>query len=127
MAGCGSSIWFLLLPESLKQIQDYLTLANEYEQRHPVICYWCVYHATQMALKLSRSSLNERERRECQSVVGRLVEWLESTKRELRSRGCTVTKLLISNEKSAQPYIEGFALGCYPSANKYEKESFGDK
>jgi vacuolar protein sorting-associated protein VTA1 len=59
------------LPLTLRPIAHFLKIASEYENRDPVISYWCRLAALQAALKLDKKSP------EAVKVLVPLMDWLE--------------------------------------------------
>ncbi|KAJ8865992.1 hypothetical protein PR048_033516 [Dryococelus australis] len=62
------------IPDTLKPIQRFLTVANQFEQRDISVAYWTRLHALQIALKLDRKS------KEAQVVSIALLDWAEKEK-----------------------------------------------
>ncbi|XP_063239448.1 vacuolar protein sorting-associated protein VTA1 homolog isoform X2 [Bacillus rossius redtenbacheri] len=80
------------LPDTLKQIQRFLNVANQFEQRDIAVAYWSRLHALQLALKMDRKS------KEAQAVSVALLDWLEKEKKgnqssEIRQAAAAKTHL----------------------------------
>ncbi|XP_015124013.1 vacuolar protein sorting-associated protein VTA1 homolog isoform X3 [Diachasma alloeum] len=97
------------LPASLKSIQPYLKIANEHDQRDPVVSYWARLYALQTGMKLSSKGPEER------NFLIKLMDWLETTKKEQHDNEA------ITNEVAAQAHLENWALKLFLFADKNDR------
>lgn len=99
------------IPVPLKSIQHYLKVATTHDQRDIVISYWCRLYALQTGLKLSTKTNEET------SFLLILMDWLETTKKELRDNEA------ITNEVAAQAHLENWALKLFLYADRNDRDS----
>ncbi|XP_011314098.1 vacuolar protein sorting-associated protein VTA1 homolog, partial [Fopius arisanus] len=99
------------LPASLKSIQPYLKIANEHDQRDPVVSYWARLYALQSGMKLSSKGPDER------NFLIKLMDWLETMKKEHHENEA------ITNEVAAQAHLENWALKLFLFADKNDRAS----
>ncbi|XP_058791822.1 vacuolar protein sorting-associated protein VTA1 homolog isoform X2 [Phymastichus coffea] len=98
-------------PAPLKSIQPYLKIANEHDQRDPIISYWCRLYALQTGLKLSTKTSDET------AFLLKLMDWLESTKK------ANAENEAITNDVAAQAHLENWALKLFLYADKNDRAS----
>ncbi|XP_069943122.1 vacuolar protein sorting-associated protein VTA1 homolog [Cherax quadricarinatus] len=84
-------------PPSLKPLQHYIKLANDYDKREPVVSYWARLYTLQSALKLDRKSP------EARALLSGLMDYLETFKKE-NSANESVT-----NDIAGQALVENVA------------------
>ncbi|XP_014481700.1 PREDICTED: vacuolar protein sorting-associated protein VTA1 homolog [Dinoponera quadriceps] len=99
------------IPQPLKNIQQYLTVAAKHGQRDNVVSYWCRLYALQTGLKLSTKTAEET------SFLLKLMDWLEGTKKKLHDNEA------ITNEVAAQAHLENWALKLFLYADKNDRAS----
>lgn len=99
------------VPAPLKPIQQYLKIASTHDQRDIVVSYWCRLYALQTGLKLSTKTSEET------SFLSKLIDWLESTKKELHDNEA------ITNDIAAQAHLENWALQLFLYADKNDRAS----
>ncbi|XP_071576510.1 uncharacterized protein [Temnothorax nylanderi] len=97
------------VPNPLKSIQKYLTVALKHDQRDNVVSYWCRLYALQTELKLSTKTSAET------NFLLKLTDWLEATKKELHDNE------VITNYVAAQSHLENWALKLFLYADKNDR------
>ncbi|KAJ8681483.1 hypothetical protein QAD02_017270 [Eretmocerus hayati] len=103
-----------LTPMPLKSLQPFLKIAQEHDQRDPVVSYWCRLYALQSGLKLSTKTGEET------SFLLKLMDWLENTKKLMHDNEA------ITNDVAAQAHLENWALKLFLFADKNDREeNFG--
>lgn len=60
------------VPDQLKAIRPYMTVASTLDQKHPEVAYWCRLYSVQTALKIDRKSP------ECVSFLTGVMDWMET-------------------------------------------------
>ncbi|KAI9587114.1 vacuolar protein sorting-associated protein VTA1 homolog isoform X1 [Glossina fuscipes] len=98
-------------PLSLKQIQHFLKIAQEHDDRDIVVAYWSRLYALQIGLKISAQQADET------SLLLAIMDWLETVKRE------NSTNEAITNEVAALAHLENYALKLFLYADKQDRES----
>lgn len=97
------------IPQPLKNIQPYLTVAAKHDQRDSVVSYWCRLYALQTGLKLSTKTAEET------SFLLKLMDWLEATKKAQSDDAA------ITNDVVAQAHLENWALKLFLYADKNDR------
>ncbi|XP_071629067.1 vacuolar protein sorting-associated protein VTA1 homolog [Temnothorax longispinosus] len=97
------------VPNPLKSIQKYLTVASKHDQRDNVVSYWCRLYALQTGLKLSTKTSAET------NFLLKLMDWLEARKKELHDNEA------ITNDVAAQAHLENWALKLFLYADKNDR------
>lgn len=96
-------------PASLKAVQHFMKLAQEHDQRDPVVSYWARLYSLQQGLKLKTNQPEET------SYLMAIMDWLESCKKSTDNEA-------ISNEVAAQAHIDNYALKLFLYADKQDQE-----
>lgn len=98
-------------PPTLKQIQHYLKLAQEHDNRDIVVAYWARLYALQVGLKASKQLPDETK------LLLAIMDWLEQTKKDHADNEA------ITNEVAAQAHLENYALKLFLFADKQDREA----
>ncbi|XP_076626520.1 vesicle trafficking 1 isoform X2 [Colletes latitarsis] len=99
------------IPLPLKSIEQSLRIASVYDQRDPVVSYWCRLYALQTGLKLSTKTPEET------NFLLKLMDWLEMTKKESRDNEA------ITNDAAAQAHLENWAEKIFLFADTNDRAS----
>ncbi|XP_055373439.1 vacuolar protein sorting-associated protein VTA1 homolog [Condylostylus longicornis] len=99
------------VPPSLKQIQSYLKIASEHDERDVVVSYWARLYGLQVGMKASSKQPDET------ALLLGLMDWLEATKKEHSENEA------ITNEVVAQAHLENYALKLFQYADKQDRDS----
>ncbi|XP_043254413.1 vacuolar protein sorting-associated protein VTA1 homolog [Colletes gigas] len=99
------------IPQPLKNIEQSLRIASVYDQRDPVVSYWCRLYALQTGLKLSTKTPEET------NFLLKLMDWLEMTKKESRDNEA------ITNDAAAQAHLENWAEKIFLFADTNDRAS----
>ncbi|XP_065209038.1 vacuolar protein sorting-associated protein VTA1 homolog [Planococcus citri] len=102
-------------PESLRNVQPYLKVALEHDERNPVISYWSRIYALQLALTIDKKST------EAKQFLLPLMDWLEKTKRS------SANNELITSEAAAQAFVENYALKLFIWADNNDRGGIFNK
>ncbi|CAB11767.2 Vps20 associated protein Vta1 [Schizosaccharomyces pombe] len=103
------------IPKELQSIQPFVRRFNELEAHNPVIAYWSLYWAAQMALSSSHGVSNE-----CKDFLLSLIEHLEDLRKNLGENEN------VSDETSAKAYVESFSLEVLVQAERNSKNGKPD-
>ncbi|XP_003487599.1 vacuolar protein sorting-associated protein VTA1 homolog [Bombus impatiens] len=103
------------IPLPLKNIQQYLKIASQHDQRDPVVGYWCRVYAFQTGFKLSTKTSKET------NFLMELMDWLEKTKKKLHDNEA------ITNDVAAQAHLENWALKLFLYADKNDRAANFEK
>uniref|UniRef100_A0A1A9X2W6 Vta1/callose synthase N-terminal domain-containing protein n=1 Tax=Glossina brevipalpis TaxID=37001 RepID=A0A1A9X2W6_9MUSC len=102
-------------PSSLKQIQHFLKIAQEHDDRDIVVAYWSRLYALQVGLKSSTQQPEET------ALLLAIMDWLETVKKQNSSNEA------ITNEIAASAHLENYALKLFLYADKQDREGIFGK
>lgn len=104
-------------PASLKHLNTFILRSKELRNADPIISYYCMYHAAQLALAHPNRDAEVTE------FIGKLLDEVEQIKTTSPKLQSEEGKAIIADDEVSQAYIEGFALKVFAKADKdvYDK------
>ncbi|CAO1327301.1 unnamed protein product [Diamesa tonsa] len=97
-------------PPNLKQIQPYLKIAQEHENRDLVMVYWARVYCLQLGIKASKQPDEK-------MFLMKVMDWLEEFKKSHKDNEA------ITNDTVAVAHLENYALKLFLYADKQDRES----
>jgi vacuolar protein sorting-associated protein VTA1 len=93
------------VPDVLKAIKPYVTLASQLEDKEKIVSYYCRLYAIQSGMKINKSAA------ECKQFLMKMMDLLEKTKVTLKNEEA------MKSEVVGQAYVERYTLGLFVSAD----------
>lgn len=102
----------MVLPDALKAIKPYITLAGQLDQRNEkFVAYYCRLYSLQHGMSINKSAP------ECKKFLLNLMDLLESTKNQNRNEEA------ITSQVVGQALVEKLALNIFSKADMEDRES----
>jgi len=102
----------LNLPDALKQVKPYLTLATQLEQKNEKnVAYYCRLYALQHGMTINKSAP------ECKKFLMQLMEFAENTKAQNKNEEAIQTQIV------GQACVERLALTIFQKADEEDRQS----
>lgn len=97
------------IPDALKAVKPYVTLASQLEEKEKIVSYYCRLYAIQNGMKINKSAAD------CKQFLMKMMDLLEKTKVTLKNEEA------IKSEVVGQAFVERYALGLFVSADSDDR------